>query len=89
MRPRGAVIMAAPKMVDGVVAKGRTIRIGNPAGEDGQVRVAGPGEKVSLSKDDAAWLMSCGFLEDSGAVAIPTADGPSFGTIEGPTVQGI
>ncbi len=80
--------MATPKTVKCIVAKGHTLRVGVQSGDDSLVRTAGPGEEVSLSKEDAAWLMSCGFLEDSGAVVVPTADGPSFDVQDGPTVTG-
>ena len=75
--------MAATKMVDAVVAHGRSLRVG----ADGKTKTYLAGESVKLPADEIAGLKTLGFLVDSEAVVIPTADGPTFGTNEGPKVE--
>ena len=73
----------APVMVEGVVAKGRTVYAGSRS------KPVTAGGKIEVSAEEAAWLRLHGFLVDPDAPVIPTGAGPNFGTHEGPTVKGV
>jgi len=63
----------------GVVAEGRTVH-------DGE-KLYGPGETVNLSAGDIKTLRKAGFLVDSSAKKIPTGNGPTFASNEGPSIK--
>jgi hypothetical protein len=80
--------------VRAIVARGRTIDV--PTGQrklagltnEGKevfrqaVKTFGPGQTVDLPRDEAKSLRNLGYLVDPDAVAIPTGEGPSFGSNE-------
>lgn len=90
--------MAAPKLVDAIVAPGRCVHadVVKYQAWDGEKKAmvdayragkaVGPGGKVSLPQDEVERLEALGFLVKSGAVPLPTGNGPTFGTDEGPSI---
>lgn len=63
----------------GIVADGRTVHDGK--------KLYGPGETVNLSVDDIKSLRKAGFLVNPSAEKIPTGNGPTFSSDEGPSVK--
>ena len=85
-------------MVDAIVARGKTVRVGqgrteptdangNPQGNIKPAKFYTAGDKITLTADEAEWLRKCGFLVDPSAEVIPVGDGPQFSPADGPTVQ--
>lgn len=90
--------MGAAKMVDAIVAPGRSVhadltkyQVFN-AEKNAMVdawrlgKAVGPGGKVSLPQDEVERLQGLGFLVKPGVAALATANGPTFGTTEGPSI---
>jgi hypothetical protein len=67
------------KLFKAIVAKGRTVTVGE--------RAFGPGKEVSLPADEIKKLVAIGFLVDPNAPEIQRADGPSFSAKEGPSIK--
>jgi len=67
------------KLFKAIVAKGRTVMVGE--------RNVGPGKEVSLPADEIRKLAAGGFLVDPNAPEIPRADGPSFDAKSGPSIK--
>ncbi len=67
------------KLIDAVVAKGRTVYVGKKG--------FGPGSKVSLPADEIKNLRMQKFLVDPDVPEVPRADGPTFGVKEGPSFR--
>jgi len=84
--------MAAAKsdIARGVVARGRTVCVPHPtkrrpvkseAGATIEAPVIvehGPGAEVELPVDEIKWLRKAGYLIDTAAPELPTANGPEF-----------
>jgi hypothetical protein len=91
----GSVDAPAPKMVEGVVARGRTVLAPTDECEvvgykdDGTPRFRfkdkpyGPGEKVSLPEAEIAHLRRTGFLVDPDLKVVDVATGPTLTNVPG------
>jgi hypothetical protein len=86
------------EMVEAIVARGKTIRVGQGRTEvsDADGKIVGfpkpaksytAGEKITLPADEAVWLRKTGFLVDPKAEVIEVGNGPQFSPSDGPTIQ--
>jgi hypothetical protein len=67
------------KLFKAIVAKGRTVTVGE--------RNFGPGKEVSLPADEVKKLAAGGFLVDPNAPELPRGEGPVFSVKEGPSIK--
>jgi hypothetical protein len=70
---------AKVELVEVIVAAGRTIDTGKAK--------FGPGKKVSLPADEVERFRATGYIVDPNAKELPSAEGPTFASSAGPTIN--
>lgn len=67
------------KLLKAIVAKGRTVTVGETN--------FGPGKEISLPSDEIKKLTAGGFLVDPREPELPRGEGPVFSVKKGPSIK--